>query len=65
MKRRGLEISMANPVNKTISYQTHYVAQSGGEGRAGSGAGGGGAEGSPVPTAHCFGTNCIFISEDS
>lgn len=36
MNRRGLEISMANPVNETISYQTHYVAESGGEGRPGS-----------------------------
>ena len=45
MKRRGLEISMANPVNETISYQTHYVAQSGGEGRVGSGAGGWGGRG--------------------
>lgn len=37
MNRRGLEISMANPVNETISYQTHYVAASRGEGRAGGG----------------------------
>lgn len=37
MNRRGLEISMANPVNETISYQTHYVAESGGEGGAGKG----------------------------
>lgn len=44
MNRRGLEISMANPVNETISYQTHYVAESrrggrGWEGRLGKGGG--------------------------
>lgn len=37
MNRRGLEISMANPVNETISYQTHYVAESRGEGGAAQG----------------------------
>lgn len=42
MNRRGLEISMANPVNETISYQTHYVVESRGEGGAGQGSWGGG-----------------------
>lgn len=27
MNGRGQEISMANPVNETISYQTHYVCE--------------------------------------
>lgn len=44
MNRRGLEISMANPVNETISYQTHYVAESGGEGGPGEGGTGEGGE---------------------
>lgn len=27
MNGRGQEISVANPVNETISYQTHYVCE--------------------------------------
>lgn len=45
MNRRGLEISMANPVNETIPYQTHYVAESGREGGAAKGAWEGGRTG--------------------
>lgn len=47
MNRRGLEISMANPVNETISYQTHYVAESGGEGGLGRAEGDAGRKASP------------------
>lgn len=35
---------MANPVNETISYQTHYVVESSGEGGAGQGGWGGGGD---------------------
>lgn len=45
MNRRGLEISMANPVNKTISYQPHYVTAS--RGREGERKGDTGQKASP------------------
>lgn len=45
MNGRGQEISVANPVNETISYQTHYVCErreQEGEEEVGPGEGGGG-----------------------